>query len=488
MSVLFTSVPAKRLSQNISASATSFKLNNILGWNGSALTAADFGTQAYAIFRDTTGTLMEIMEIDPATIASASITILRRGLKFSGDLTTEVSANKLTWVKGTTIVELGSCSPQDLQYLKEYVDSVSIAGVADASTTVRGIVEIATQAEIDADTAAGGTGAKLAIDPQTLAASKYGTRLPSANQKTFLGAVVGTILAYAGLSTPSGFLDCDGTIFDMDTYGDLADVLRGYYGVGTGVTVTGDAGTDTLTATAHGLTAGNRLVFKNVGGGLPGGIAANTVYFVVNPTTNTFQLSLTSGGAAIDITSAGTGVHSYYNSVRTPDLRSSFPLGMGQRVRTFTFDAASDVDPATDIITVESNSTLYTGTAVVLTGTTVPTGLTTATTYYVIRLSATTIKLATTRIDSTNGSAINITADGAGLCTLTQTLTSRTLGDTGGEEDHTISYPELPEGVRGPGSNDSGDDADNSYGNSAAASVPHNIMSPFTTVHYIIKT
>lgn len=114
MSITFTTVPAKRLSESITGASTSFKVNNIRGWNASDLTSADFGTRLWAVFRNSAGTLMEIMEIDPSTITSASspITIITRGLKFNGDQSTSVAANKLTWVKGDTVVELGTHVPQ----------------------------------------------------------------------------------------------------------------------------------------------------------------------------------------------------------------------------------------------------------------------------------------------------------------------------------------------------------------------------------------
>lgn len=65
-----------------------------------------------------------------------------------------------------------------------YVDAVSIAGAADATTTTKGIVEEATEAEINAGTAAGGTSARLFINPSTLATSNYGTRLPTSGEKS----------------------------------------------------------------------------------------------------------------------------------------------------------------------------------------------------------------------------------------------------------------------------------------------------------------
>jgi hypothetical protein len=52
--------------------------------------------------------------------------------------------------------------------VKTYIDT---SGGANASTTVRGIVEEATQSEVDAGTASGGTGARLFINPSTVASA-----------------------------------------------------------------------------------------------------------------------------------------------------------------------------------------------------------------------------------------------------------------------------------------------------------------------------
>lgn len=144
MSMKPLSVPTKVLAASINAAASSFRLNNIEGWDGTNLTSADFGTQHFVVFRNAARTQIELMEIDPTTIASASITILRRGLDFTGDLTTEISANKLSWVKGDTLVDLGTDTPQFWQFLKEYIDGVAIAGSPDASTSTKGISKMST--------------------------------------------------------------------------------------------------------------------------------------------------------------------------------------------------------------------------------------------------------------------------------------------------------------------------------------------------------
>lgn len=59
---------------------------------------------------------------------------------------------------------------------------------------------------------------------------------------------------------------------------------------------------DVITSYAHGLVNGDRVIIKSANGqALATGYAANVIYFVVGATTDTFQLSLTSGGAAVTI-------------------------------------------------------------------------------------------------------------------------------------------------------------------------------------------
>jgi len=106
-------IPPKRLSESISSTASSLKLNNIKGWDDVALTVSDLGDPAFAVLRDSSQKQIEIIQIDPTTIGSASITILKRGLSFYEDGTfTEVAANKEQWTARKTIVNLGTNPPQ----------------------------------------------------------------------------------------------------------------------------------------------------------------------------------------------------------------------------------------------------------------------------------------------------------------------------------------------------------------------------------------
>lgn len=62
-----------------------------------------------------------------------------------------------------------------------------------------------------------------------------------------------------------------------------------------------------VTETAHGVVNGDKVKFT--AGTLPTGLSLNTIYYAVNSAANTFELSLTRGGASINTTgSAATGV------------------------------------------------------------------------------------------------------------------------------------------------------------------------------------
>ena len=67
-----------------------------------------------------------------------------------------------------------------------------------------------------------------------------------------------------------------------------------------------DVTANTITSNAHGLANTDRIIVYNVfAETLPAGLTEGTIYFVVGSATDTFQVSLTSGGAAVDITGQG---------------------------------------------------------------------------------------------------------------------------------------------------------------------------------------
>lgn len=121
----------------------------------------------------------------------------------------------------------------------------------------------------------------------------------------------------------------------------------------------------------------------------------------------------------VDIYEAGTNNLKYQLTVSAVDKANDTITFGAPDTTTF---ASTDVNTSTDVITVPSNTWMTTGKPVTYwQGTTVPAGLTQAATYYIIRLTATTIKLATTAANAAAGTAIDLTSQGSGTHCLTFT-------------------------------------------------------------------
>jgi len=76
-------------------------------------------------------------------------------------------------------------------------------------------------------------------------------------------------------------------------------------GVGSAVAVTFTDVGDLVGLVAHGFAANQRVVFNTVV--TTTGVSVNTVYFVVNPTADAFQVAATVAGSALALTTNGTG-------------------------------------------------------------------------------------------------------------------------------------------------------------------------------------
>ena len=125
-------------------------------------------------------------------------------------------------------------------------------------------------------------------------------------------------------------------------------------------------------------------------------------------------------------------------------------------------------------------------------------GLALSTTYYVIKKSDSTIKLATTADNAHADIAINLTTNGGGLHSIEHLLSDRSMGDAGGEEEHSLIVAELAShthprttnhAVQQSNWNSSGSEVLSKDADSepAGGNQPHNNMPPFVVVNYIIK-
>lgn len=81
--------------------------------------------------------------------------------------------------------------------------------------------------------------------------------------------------------------------------------------------VTNNSGTNTFTISGHNLASGDRVTYYQGNGTNISELTNATTYYVINADTNagTFQLSLTDGGVAVPLTSAGTSTNAYFQKV-----------------------------------------------------------------------------------------------------------------------------------------------------------------------------
>jgi len=140
--------------------------------------------------------------------------------------------------------------------------------------------------------------------------------------------------------------------------------------------------------------------------------------------------------AASGITSAATTVPGWLVLVdvvgfyrKTPITSTAADATTNTLGQSDTFTADDTTDICTYTSTANFPSNILVGTRVRLTTTTtLPAPLATATDYYVIRVSDTTFKLATTYANAVAGTAINITTTGTGTHTITWLLPRYTNG------------------------------------------------------------
>lgn len=160
------------------------------------------------------------------------------------------------------------------------------------------------------------------------------------------GIPPGVILPYPAplVSTPSGFLPCNGANYD-------ADATPAYVGLykklvtdlGFTEQVFTYSATNILSKTSHGFLGGE-LIQLRTSGTLSNGLTSGTFYYVVYINADTFSLSITPDSATIvSIMAAGSGTHSYKQSLfglgatytgtgkllTVPDLRGVIPQGIG---------------------------------------------------------------------------------------------------------------------------------------------------------------
>jgi len=164
------------------------------------------------------------------------------------------------------------------------------------------------------------------------------------------------------------------------------------------------AGDSMDTAVDHQLRTGQAVRFMTTDT-LPDPLAEATTYYAIRTDRNTFQVATTHAlafaGTQVVLTDVGAGTH-------------QVSCGAAKELTISAVDTAAE--------TVDSSAAhgLHTGQPIrFLTSGTLPAPLVEGTTYYAIYVDADTIKIAATNALAFAGTAVNLTADGAGTRRIT---------------------------------------------------------------------
>ena len=228
--------------------------------------------------------------------------------------------------------------------------------------------------------------------------------------------------------------------------------------------------TNVFTVTGHNMRTGTKLTYTSNGTNIVhsgGTLADSTAVFVIRVDEDTFKiassLSNALAGTALDITNDGNDSNSFVGDTATATATVSGGVLTGVTVTAVgsdyqsvpsvtiaapaedTFNAQSAVSTANDTITLSSHA-FNTGDAVTYSdkGGTVIAGLTDGGTFFIIKVDANTVKLATTASNAVAGTAIDITAGSSenhGLTGATATaVASLGLGVDGDNDSREVAH------------------------------------------------
>jgi hypothetical protein len=120
---------------------------------------------------------------------------------------------------------------------------------------------------------------------------------------------------------------------------------------------------DAILEVAHGLTTGVKGQFTTTGG-LPAGISASTDYFVIRVDADNYKvatsLALALAGTAVDITTQGTGNHTFTpTALAGAAYRYKWSNRPEVLVESYTYDTAHWADIAAEVaVTADATATI----------------------------------------------------------------------------------------------------------------------------------
>lgn len=169
--------------------------------------------------------------------------------------------------------------------------------------------------------------------------------------------IIGDTVAINGIT----YIDADGTPLDWTTTGYTPKlVIETDSGTATlsataitahpPQTFTAEADDDFITCNDHGVKTGQQIVVANSGGALPTGLSASTRYWPINITPNRFQVAASPDGAAINLTTDGTGTNTFYvvGSWQATNAQASLSSLTAQRYRAWVvaYNGSTQVETA----------------------------------------------------------------------------------------------------------------------------------------------
>lgn len=174
--------------------------------------------------------------------------------------------------------------------------------------------------DVEAETElSGGAYARVALTTSNMSAAASGSITNS--------AAITFPTATASQGTAKGF-----AVYDASSAGNL--LRKSYLTSGNYLEFTA-AVDDTITAPGHTFSNGDNVVLLALGGtALPTGVTQGTLYFVVSSATNTFKVSLTLGGSAVDITAVGGGQVAKVITQAVTAINQRFTFDIGALIAT----------------------------------------------------------------------------------------------------------------------------------------------------------
>jgi hypothetical protein len=121
--------------------------------------------------------------------------------------------------------------------------------------------------------------------------------------------------------------------------------------------VTIDDSTDVFTSNSHGLVLNDQITIGVSDGTLPSPLQNGTTYFVIEPTANTFKVSLTEGGAAVNITEPATGTYNFVRQGSTQvDVIGFTANRLGRQIKYPTQGSLGSSTNPSSIVAVSGSS------------------------------------------------------------------------------------------------------------------------------------